>query len=39
MTDEQIKIIEQIKTIIFQIEQLTYQQYKLTVKLKETTEK
>lgn len=39
MTDEQIKILEQIKTIIFQIEALTYQQYKLTVKLKETTNK
>ena len=33
MTDEQIKLIEQIKAIIFQIEKLTYQQYKPTVKL------
>jgi len=39
MTEEQYKLLEQIKAIIFQIEALTYQQYKLTVKLKETTEK
>lgn len=39
MTDEQIELIEQIKEIVYQIEALTYKQYKLAKQLEETTKK
>lgn len=39
MTEEQYKILEQIKAIGFQIEKLTHQQYLLATKLQKATQK
>lgn len=38
MTDEQFKLLEQIKAIGFQIEKLTHQQYLLAVQLQKATQ-
>jgi hypothetical protein len=39
MTDEQYKLLEQIKAIGFQIEKLTHQQYLLATQLQKATQK